>query len=69
MEEIKRLYPSQWVILVDHKSTIEGEVLAGRVAFHCDNRDVAYRALANIGVHDAAVLFTGPVRSGARFML
>ena len=38
IDQIRREYPSQWVLLVDYETDEHSQVIRGRVAAHCENR-------------------------------
>ncbi|MEX2215852.1 MAG: hypothetical protein WD768_17205 [Phycisphaeraceae bacterium] len=68
-EEICEQHPSEWVLLVDLDSTEQHEVTAGRVVWYGDSNDEAYERGADLEAPEAAVLFTGPLRTDVKFLL
>lgn len=63
-DEIKKLYPDEWVILIDFEDDPESVigVAAGRVLDHSKSRDEIHERQLDVK-QDAAVLFTGKPRS------
>jgi len=59
-DEIKKLYPDEWVILVDYSLDDNEDVTAGTVLAHSPQKADLRPALAD--PEDAAILYTGPAR-------
>ncbi|MEX2175983.1 MAG: hypothetical protein WD872_16595 [Pirellulaceae bacterium] len=64
-----KLFPEQWVLVVDPQTDAALEVQAGRIAWHGTVRDEGYRVIAELKPRRFAVLFTGNDPQGMEYML
>jgi hypothetical protein len=62
-DEIKKLYPDEWVIVVDYESDPLTVVAAGRVVEHGKDRGDVHHRLQSIKEKSAAIVFTGKPRA------
>lgn len=61
IEEIKRKFQSEWVLVEDPETNDSLEVQSGRVRFHSTDRDEVYRRVASLRPRRFAVLYTGEI--------
>jgi hypothetical protein len=59
LEEIRRRFASDWVLVEEPQLTESMEVKAGTVVFHSKDRDEVYRKAIELRPRKFAVLFTG----------
>jgi len=59
LEEIKRRYPNQWVLIAYVEPDDELEVVSGEVIAHAPSRDEIYRKLLKVEAKRIAIEFTG----------
>lgn len=70
MTDIKKLYPTQWVLLDDLEVDPFQGVVAGRVIFHSADRDEVYDKMGTFSGGRFAVRYTGPIpANGSLFAL
>jgi hypothetical protein len=67
--EIEARYPSEWVLLEDPETNEVQQVLAGKVRYHCKDRDELYEKAIELRLKRGAVLFTGGFPEDEEFLL
>ncbi len=61
LQEMESRFPSEWVLIVDHKTNEDHEVLSGRVLAHSCNRDEVDRKLLELRPARFAFRYLGPL--------
>jgi hypothetical protein len=71
IEEIKKKYDSEWVLIADPETDAYFNVLGGKVVYHHPDRVVFDRDVLKLTPHpsDFAVLFTGKTPEGVSYLL
>ncbi len=59
MEEIKRKYDSEWVLIEDPQTTEALDVIGGKVLFHSKDREAVHKKTMELQPQHSAVLFVG----------
>lgn len=59
MEEIKRRYDSEWVLIEDPQTTEALDVIGGKVLFHSRDREELRKKAMELQPEFSAVLFMG----------
>jgi hypothetical protein len=58
INQIKKRYKSEWILLSDPK-LVKGEVVGGKVAYHSKDRDKLYQKAVELKLPRTAFLYTG----------
>ncbi len=61
IEEIKRQYRDEWVLMEVTKSDDKGNPLEGKVVSHSRNRDDTYNSMKKIMIKNLAHFYTGEI--------
>jgi hypothetical protein len=71
IEEIKKKYDSEWVLIADPDTDEHFSVLGGKVVYHHPDRVTFDRVVLKLTPHpsDFAVLFTGKTPEGVSYLL
>jgi hypothetical protein len=69
IEEIKRQFPEQWVLLEDPEINEFEQVVGGRVRHHGDDPDEVYEKVAELGIRHSAVRYMGYPPEDVEFIL
>jgi hypothetical protein len=67
--EIESKFPSEWILLVDPETNESLEVLRGKVAWHCKDRDEVYQKAIELRPQRAAYLYTGAIPENTAVVL
>lgn len=59
LEEIKKRFPSEWVLLHDVQTNEKYEVLGGNVVFHSSSREETHQKAIELKSNRVAVHYTG----------
>jgi hypothetical protein len=68
-KEMKRSFPSEWVLVGDPKLDESMEVEAGTVVFHSKDRDEVYRQAIKLRSKRFAMFFAGKLPKGTAIAL
>ena len=68
LNQIKKRYKSEWILLSDPK-LVKGEVVGGKVAYHSKDRDKLYRKAIELKLPRTAFLYTGTLPKGMAIVL
>jgi hypothetical protein len=71
IEEIKKKYDSEWVLIADPETDEHFSVLGGKVIHHHPDRAVFDQDVLKLNPHptDFAVLYTGKLPEGVSYLL
>lgn len=71
IDEIKKRYDSEWVLIADPETDEHFSVLGGKVVYHHPDRVAFDRDVLKLTPHpsDFAVLFTGKTPEGVSYLL
>jgi len=69
VEQVKKRFDSEWILLADPKVDASGRVLSGRVAAHSRDRDEVYRRAVELKLNSSATLYTGKIPHGTAIVL
>ena len=70
IEEIRHVYPNQWVIIADTESDEDFNVISGQVMAHSPKRDIIDQALVNYAqMPSLAIEYTGSIPEDYAVML
>ncbi|GMU23827.1 MAG: hypothetical protein AMXMBFR13_39050 [Phycisphaerae bacterium] len=61
IDEIRRRYDSEWVLIEDPDVSEQMEVLGGKVACHSKDRDEVYGKAIELRLANSATLYTGSI--------
>lgn len=61
VEEIKRRYGSEWVLLEDPGTSESLEVLSGKLLWHSTDRDEVYRKARELRPRHSAIIYAGGI--------
>ncbi len=71
MDEIRKRFDSEWVLIAEPETDQFHNVLGGRVIYHHSDRNVFDREVLELDPHpsDFAVFFTGKTPDGVSYLL
>ncbi len=71
MDEIKKRFDSEWVLIAEPETDQFHNVLGGKVIYHHSDRSVFDREVLELDPHpnDFAVFFTGKTPEGVSYLL
>jgi len=69
IEEIRRRYDSEWLLIVEPETDQNHNVIRGRVLWHSKDRDEVYRKGKELELSISAYLYTGSPPSDTEFAL
>ncbi len=69
IEEIKKRFPEEWVIVDDPETTAALEVICGSVLWHGKDRAEIHQKIIELNPKKAAILYLGEVPKDMVFVL
>jgi len=61
IEQIRKKYKSEWILVEDPEVTKDLEVIRGKVVWHSKDRDEVYRKAIELRPKHPAFLYTGKI--------
>ena len=69
VSEMKRSFPSEWLLLSDPETDESLEVIKGKMLFHSKDRDEVYREAIRLQPRRFATVYTGQIPRDAAVVL
>ncbi|MFY9225214.1 MAG: hypothetical protein WAQ98_21250 [Blastocatellia bacterium] len=69
MLELKALYPSEWVLIVNPEIAEDSTFKRGKVSYHSKNKDEVYSKVKELQPKSFAVFYLGTIPEGMAVLI